>query len=108
MSRQALPEDIKIWADETIKQFNENNIRQPERYYIARYKGRHLYLDRLEYGRRNRVARLTYTGKLDEWEFAIFKYSDERYDASEWFFPGSGYVDGTIVGAMKAGLEAYP
>jgi hypothetical protein len=37
-----------------------------------------------------------------------YKYSDERYDEEEWFFPGAGHVDGTIEGAMKAGLEAYP
>jgi hypothetical protein len=32
----------------------------------------------------------------------------ERYDPDEWFFPGSEFVDGTLQGAMKAGLEAYP
>ncbi len=31
-----------------------------------------------------------------------------RYDPDEWMFPGSGYLDGTVEGAMKAGLEAYP
>jgi hypothetical protein len=45
---------------------------------------------------------------MDDWEFAIYKYSSERYDPDEWFFPGVGLVDGTIEGAMKAGLEAYP
>ena len=30
------------------------------------------------------------------------------YDAEEWFFPGEEHIDGTIEGAMKAGLEAYP
>ena len=48
------------------------------------------------------------TGKMDNREFAIFKWSSERYDPEEWFFPGSEYVDGTIEGAMKAGIEAYP
>jgi hypothetical protein len=54
------------------------------------------------------ICRLKYTGDINNWSFAIFKYSDERYDSDEWFFPGSGHVDGTIEGAMKAGLEAYP
>jgi hypothetical protein len=53
-------------------------------------------------------VRLTYTGDPASWEFAIYKYSDERYDAAEWLFPGSEHVDGTIEGALKAGLEAYP
>jgi hypothetical protein len=45
---------------------------------------------------------------MDNWEFAIFKWSTERYDPDEWFFPGSEYVDGTVEGAMMAGLHAYP
>ncbi len=45
---------------------------------------------------------------MKQWEFAIYKYSDGRYDPDEWFFPGSGEVDGTIEGAMQAGLQAYP
>jgi len=45
---------------------------------------------------------------MDAWEFAIFKWSSERYDPEEWMFPGSEWVDGTIEGAMKAGLQAYP
>jgi hypothetical protein len=51
---------------------------------------------------------LEYTGDIKKWDFAIFKYSDERYDPEEWFFPGAGHIDGTIEGAMRAGLEAYP
>jgi hypothetical protein len=34
--------------------------------------------------------------------------SKNRYDPNEGFFPGVEYVDGTVEGAMKAGLEAYP
>lgn len=45
---------------------------------------------------------------MTKWEFAIFKYSSEAYDPEEWFFPGRDYVDGTIEGALKAGIEAYP
>jgi hypothetical protein len=50
----------------------------------------------------------TYTGDTSKWEFAIFKWSTERYDPDEWFFPGSECVDGTVEGAMMAGLHAYP
>ena len=45
---------------------------------------------------------------MKEWEFAIFKWTREQYEPDEWFFPGSNLFDGTIEGAMKAGLEAYP
>jgi hypothetical protein len=43
-----------------------------------------------------------------EWEFAIFKWTREQYDPDEWFFSCSNLLDGTIKGAIKAGLEAYP
>jgi hypothetical protein len=45
---------------------------------------------------------------MNHWDFAIYKYSDEAYDSDEWFFTGAEEVDGTIVGAMRAGLKAYP
>jgi hypothetical protein len=45
---------------------------------------------------------------MDNWDFAIFRYSREFYDPDEWMFPGAGHVDGTVEGAMRAGLEAYP
>ena len=45
---------------------------------------------------------------MNNWEFAIYKYSDNGYDPEEWMFPGATLIDGTIVGAMRAGLQAYP
>jgi hypothetical protein len=106
--RQSIPEDIKRQADAIVDTFNKSVIRDPNRYYYTRYRGNYLYLDRLDFGMVQARCRLKYTGGMDTWEFAIYKYSDERYDPDEWMFPGAGYVDGTIEGAMKAGLEAYP
>ena len=108
MPSASIPAHVKQWADEAIQRFNDTVIADPNCGYVARYRGAYLYLDRSDYGDRSPIARLTYTGSTDKWEFAIYKYSDERYDAEEWLFPGSGYLDGTIEGAMRAGLEAYP
>lgn len=108
MSRATIPAPIRAWVDEVIQRFNQRVLRDPDRYYVARYRGRYLYLDRVDHGIQHRIGRLTYTGDNDDWDFAVFKYSDEAYDPDEWLFPGSGYVDGTIEGAMRAGLEAYP
>ena len=91
-----------------VQHFNTTVIRNPHCVYVPRYKGKFLYLDRQDYGRLHPICRLEYTGNMEDWSFAIYKYSDERYDAEEWFFPGAGHVDGTIEGAMQAGLEAYP
>src|SRR5918996_2157299 len=103
--RQSIPDDIKSQVDAIVATFNTRVIRDPNRYYCTRYRGNHLYLDRLDYGMVKARCRLTYTGPMDNWEFAIYKYSDERYDPDEWMFPGAGHIDGTIEGAMKAGLE---
>ena len=83
-------------------------IKDPDRYYVPRFKGKYLYLDRVSIRRPERICRLKYNGQIDDWDFAIFKYSDMVYDPDEWDFPGSEHIDGTIVGAMKAGLKAYP
>ena len=108
MSRKTIPEQIKRAVQELIADFNRKVLKDPNSHYVARYRGQYLYLDRVDYGRGGPICRLTYTGAMDKWEFAIYKYSDERYDPDEWLFPGSGHIDGTIEGAMKAGLEAYP
>jgi hypothetical protein len=50
---------------------------------------------------------LEYIKRKRHWEFAIYKNSDNCYDPEECFFPGSNLVDGTIEGALKAGMEAY-
>ncbi|MCI0487806.1 MAG: hypothetical protein L0229_14535 [Blastocatellia bacterium] len=108
MSAQKIPEEVREQVDEIVAAFNRKFIKDSYHDYVTRYKGSYLYLDRFEYGHADPICRLKYTGKMDEWEFAIYRYSGDRYDPDEWFFPGSEYVDGTIEGAMKAGLEAYP
>ena len=106
--QDAISDAVKAWADEAIQRFNREVIGDPAEYYTARYRGRYLYLDRANFGMPSPVCRLAYTGDTARWDFAIYKYSDERYDADEWFFPGAECVDGTIEGAMRAGLQAYP
>lgn len=76
--------------------------------YVPRFKGKFLYLDRAGLGGRlSEICRLTWTGDMISWEFAIYKHSTNRYDPDEWFFPGAEEVDGTVEGAMRAGLAAY-
>ena len=108
MSTKAIPKDIKVQVEEIIADFNRETFSGADVGYRARFRGRFLYLDRDDSGMVGPICRLTYTGKLDAWGFAIFKWSDERYDPDEWFFPGAEELDGTIEGAMRAGLKAYP
>jgi len=104
----SIPDTIKTEVKKIVKEFNEKEIRDPRVYYTTRFRKNYLYLDRKEYNTDSHVCRLTYLGKIDNWDFAIYKYSREAYDSDEIFFPGYEFVDGTIVGAMKAGFEAYP
>ncbi|OGT29759.1 MAG: hypothetical protein A2W28_09490 [Gammaproteobacteria bacterium RBG_16_51_14] len=108
MSTRQIPEEVKKQVEEIVDRFNRSVLRDPNCQYVTRYRGRYLYLNRVDYGKTGPICRLEYTGSMDEWDFVIYKYSDERYDPDEWMFPGSEYIDGTVEGAMKAGLGAYP
>jgi hypothetical protein len=103
-----IPDDVKEKVRAIVERFSRENSRRDDCYYEAQFKGRHCYLFRSDYGRLGPICRLSYTGKMDDWDFAIFKWSSETYDPDEWMFPGSELVDGTVEGAMRAGLEAYP
>jgi hypothetical protein len=104
---RGIPDEVKTDVAAIVEHFNTTAIRNPLCVYVPRYKGKFLYLDRRDYGRLSPICRLEYTGNMQKWSFAIYKYSDERYEEEEWFFPGSEHVDGTLEGAMQAGLEAY-
>jgi|SRR5579863_7012611 len=103
-----IPDAVKTQVAACIAAFNQQILQDPHVAYRPRYQGMFLYLDRDDYGHLTRICRLQYTAALDHWAFAIYKHSDERYDPHEWFFPGAAQVDGTLEGAMRAGLAAYP
>jgi hypothetical protein len=105
--RKAIPDEVCRRIEKEVQQFNRENLGGEVR-YLARFKGAYLYLDREDYGRVGPICRLKYIGDFQNWEFAIFKFSSETYDPDECFFPGYEDVDGTIEGAMHAGLKAYP
>jgi hypothetical protein len=108
MTAVTIPKEVKVWVDNRVVAFNRLAFKDTCVDYRSRFRGRFLYIDQDELGTTGPICRLTYTGKLDDWEFAIFKWSDERYVPDEWFFPGAEEVDGTVEGALRAGLKAYP
>ena len=103
-----IPKDVRSSAQQIVERFNRANLRSTAA-YVARVKGMYLYLDRKDYGSAPvAICRLKYTGSFNNWGFAIFKHSSNRYDPEEFMFPGATYLDGTIEGAMRCGLAAYP
>jgi hypothetical protein len=121
MPRQpAIPPEIQAEVQKLVDEFNHQHFKKVAPLlskliggnanygYSARFKGKYLYLDRVDHAKPSPICRLTWTGAMDQWDFAIYKYSDERYDPEEWLFTGAGKVDGTVTGAMEAGIAAYP
>lgn len=104
MPPRSIPQQIKQQAMEIIERFNNRNRSR----YEPCWRGAFLYLGRVDHGVLSQICRLRYTGDMHKWEFAIFKYSSERYDPEERWFPGYDCLDGTIEGALKAGMQAYP
>ena len=107
MGTSAIPVEVKEEALRIIASFNQDVLAERKRRYIPRFKGKYLYLDRDDFGNIGPICRLEYNPPKRLWEFAIYKYSKGCYEPDEPFFPGEDLVDGTIEGAMKAGLQAY-
>jgi len=118
-SKQSIPLEIQAEVQKLLDEFNRQHFKKADPVmraffgnkvkpgYSARFKGKYLYLDRNDHIKPSPICRLTWNRKMDDWGFAIYKYSGNYYDAEEWFFPGRGKVDGTVQGAMLAGMEAY-
>ena len=105
--KPTIPPEVRTEVEQIVADFNRKTFRNSGIVYSAHYRGKYLYLKRSEYGDPTPICRLTYNGGMDNWDFAIYKYSDERY-ADHEMFPGMGEVDGTVEGAMRAGMMAYP
>ena len=108
MTQRSIPESVKNQVDDTVIRFNQQVIEDPIYFYTTRYEDNFLYLDRTSLGVILPICRLKYTGTMGEWEFAIYQYNTQRYNPDEKLFAGWGKVDGTVEGALRAGLEAYP
>ena len=99
-----ITDKIKKEAESIVKDFNKKHKSN----LMVRFRGKFLYLDKPSMFNITHLGRLEYSGDMNSWSFAVFKYSSERYDPDEIFFPGMGDIDGTIEGALRAGLELYP
>jgi hypothetical protein len=104
-----IPATIQKEIEIRVQAFNTEKLARKPNKYVPKIKGKFVYLMRtLNDGSLEHVCRLTYNGNLEDMEFVIYRYSIEKYDPNEMFFDGYKHVDGTLEGAMKAGLKAYP
>ena len=105
--RRMRTDEVKEDALHTIERFNLRELAKTGFCYLARFQGKYLYLDRDDCGDVGPICRLEYKGAGKPWGFAIYKYSSDCYDPKECWFPGFELADGTVEGALKAGMEAY-
>ena len=107
MKRNLLLEAAKEEALRAIEHFNRTTLAGTGYAFVGRFQGAILYLERNELGQVLPACRLKYRSAGKCWDFAIYKYSSQRYDARETWFPGFELVDGTVQGAMQACMRAY-
>ncbi len=108
MASKTVPAKVKQAVQDIVDRFNGKDLSRSDMAYSARFRGKHVYLDRDDGSGPGPICRLAYTGDMNKWEFAIYKYSSDQYDPEECWFPGGELVDGTVEGALKAGMRAYP
>lgn len=131
---KSIPKDIKKEILEIVETFNEEHKTS----FLITFRGQFAYLAKTEKQQINMVntfrqmiaqkmgipvkqiaeqnapiietklGRLKFNGQMDNWDFAVFRYGREIYDAEEFMFPGAEELDGTIEGALNAGMELYP
>jgi len=98
-----ITDKIKKEVQNIVDKFNKEHKSK----FLVKYRGRFLYLSKVDMFNITNVGRLEFRGDMDNWSFAVFKYSSETYDPDEFFFPGRGELDGTVEGALRAGLDIY-
>lgn len=110
MKTKMIPKEVEEEILKIIEEFNNEELDLINDFfrYVADIKGKYVFLKTKKYESISPIARLTYSGNMKDWEFAIYKYSSEKYDKDEFFFPGVEYLDGTIKGALYACNTAYP
>lgn len=106
--KKMIPDEVRTQVETIVAEFNREVVKNPHCLFSVRFRGKYAYLDRNDYGHVGPRARITYTGDMQTWDFAIYKYSNEHYDPEEWMFPGAENIDGTVKGALYAAMGAYP
>ena len=101
----AIPEEVRAEIVERVEKFNKEYLSKETEQYIPEFKGKFIYLKRVKLdGYCDPICRLTYDGALKNMHFAMYRFSNEKYDdTADAFFDA-----GTLEKAMKVGLEVYP
>ncbi len=101
-----ITQEIKDQLEKEVATFNQTTLSKATYAYGITTRSKYIYLNVHHLnGPTYKIGRLTYNGDTEDMDFAVFKYSSERYDPEEFAFPGTKHLNGTIRGAMKCGLK---
>ncbi len=106
--RVELPPEALADLETHLAAFNRKKLKGANPPFFATVKGKFVFVSREMLPRQfDPMFRLEWHGAVDDWDFAIYRYSDEAYDHFA-DFPGRELLDGTVAGALKAVHKAYP
>ena len=130
------PSKIPVEIQEEVLRIVENYNKENETRYIATFRGKFCYISRIDERQiaqqmtaylklmglpesllqhlplhterelETHIGRLTWTGNMNSWDFAVYRYSKEAYDPNEWHFAVG--TSTSVLGVLKAGYEIYP
>jgi hypothetical protein len=107
-SQPKLTPEIKLEADAIVARFNVEQLRgQPWAHYVTNYRGAHLWATSTEAGL-DRSAGSPTPVTCNTGISPSTSTATNTTIRMSGFFSGAEEVDGTIEGAMRAGLKAYP
>lgn len=134
VKQPVIPVEVKTEAEAKVAAFNKQYKKQHQ----ILFRGRFGYLSRMDKPNKataaafqmaarllgmqhifqaltgpveTKIGRLVWNGDPNHWIFDPFRYSSETYETTgemAMFMPGAKELDGTVEGAMRAGLELYP
>jgi hypothetical protein len=103
---ETIPKKITEQAAEAVRKFNEKQFLEGDMEYLYTIDGKYVYLKMRRKKNISPIARIEFTGDPKAWKFAVYNPATESFSENTEF-PGVEYIDGSIEGAMKAGVSAF-
>ena len=104
---KSVPLFLKLAIEGEVSAFNIQLLMHKEVCFYTRFRGRYLYLFFETPKGFEPFCRLGFTGDPNGWKFAVFQSRSKRYEPPSPDFPGAQLFDGTVEGALRAGVAAY-
>ena len=109
MEDYQVPIRVQSEIMDRVQKFNRKYLSEEKSQYYSDARGKFIYFRRtINNGYFEGVFRLTYVEGLKNMPFALYRRDTGKYDANAHGFFGEEFVNGTIEGALTAGIMVYP